>query len=440
MACEGHVCAFAKLPNEAAPKPPTTTETTAAKADDKKKRTEIVFDDIRRRLSLIPAGLDVGEAFISPDGKTAVMIAGAAGQANLYSWSLDETARERPVARQLTTTAGAKADVSFSPDSKEAFYLDAGRIQAVTLDRRETRAVAVTAELDVDFAKEKTIVFDQAWRLLRDHFFDPDFNGVDWKGARAAVEPYIAAARTPDEMRRIASLMIGELNASHLGINGPGGGGGGGGVGHLGVDFDWAQYEKTGTLRITRVIPLGPAALAGLKPDELIVSVDGELTKPPANLDALLENKVNRRTVLGIAKVEGAIVKPSHDVPVLPISMTTERGLRYRQWVDERRAYVARYSLPAITRSLARMMVETFCGTFNVAMSRLASLTLGRKIASSKSNTIGGSRREPSIRSTIAGPIGSTSLYRRMTSNFETWTRDARCRAASSAKPAALAA
>ena len=31
----------------------------------------IVFDDIRQRLSLIPAGLDVGEAFISPDGKTA---------------------------------------------------------------------------------------------------------------------------------------------------------------------------------------------------------------------------------------------------------------------------------------------------------------------------------------------------------------------------------
>ncbi|HVD93708.1 MAG TPA: hypothetical protein VNC21_15535, partial [Vicinamibacterales bacterium] len=150
-----------------------------------KKPVEIVFDNIRQRLSLVPSGLDVGEAFISPDGKTAVLIAGAAGQQNLYSWSLDETAPDRPVAKQLTATAGAKSDVSFTPDSKEVFYLDAGRIQAVALDKREPRAVNVTAELDVDFAKEKTIVFDQAWRLLRDNFFDPAFNGVDWDAARA---------------------------------------------------------------------------------------------------------------------------------------------------------------------------------------------------------------------------------------------------------------
>jgi hypothetical protein len=154
--------------------------------------TEIVFDNIRQRLSLLPTGLEVGEAFISPDGKTVVMIAGAAGQTNLYSWSIDETARERPVAKQLTTTAGAKADVSFTPDSKEVFYLDDGRIQAVTIDNRQTRAVAVTAEMDVDFAQDKTIVFDQAWRLLRDHFFDAAFNGVDWARARETFAPFVA--------------------------------------------------------------------------------------------------------------------------------------------------------------------------------------------------------------------------------------------------------
>jgi tricorn protease len=329
-------------------KPSTVSETETAKSDVKKadeakpaKPVNIVFDDIRQRLSLISSGLDVTEAFISPDGKTVVMIAGAAGQQNLYSWPLDETARERPVAKQLTTTAGAKSDVCFTPDNKEVFYLDDGRIQAVTLEKRETRAVAVTAELDVDFAKEKTIVFDQAWRLLHDHFFDPGFNGVDWTAARAAVEPYVMGARTPDEMRRIASLMIGELNASHLGFNAPPGGGGGGGVGHLGVDFDRAEYEKSGQLKITHVIPLGPAALAGVTPGDVVISVDGEPVRPPANLDALLDNKVNRRTVLAIAQPAG---QSPRDVPVRPVSATTERGLRYRQWVSERRAYVAKAS------------------------------------------------------------------------------------------------
>jgi tricorn protease len=316
-----------------------------AKANDKKpKPVEIVFDDIRQRLSLLPTGLDVGESFVSPDGKTVVMIAGAAGQQNLYSWSIDEAARERPVARQLTTTAGAKADVSFTPDSKEVYYLDDGRVQAVTLDRRETRAVSVTAELDVDFAKEKMIVFDQAWRLLHDQFFDPQFNGVDWEAARATVEPYIAGARTPDEMRRIASLMLGELNASHMGISAPPAGAGAGGVGHLGVDFDRAEYEKSGRLSLARVMPLGPAALAGLHPGDVILAIDGEAIPPQTNVDALLENKVGRRTVLRLGRA-GTNPETAHwEVAVRPISATTERGLRYRQWVAERREYVLKAS------------------------------------------------------------------------------------------------
>jgi C-terminal processing protease CtpA/Prc len=284
------------------------------------------------------------------------MIAGAAGQQNLYSWSLDETARERPVARQLTTTAGAKADVSFTPDSKDVFYLDDGRIQAVTIDRRETRAVSVTAELDVDFAKEKTIVFDQAWRLLRDDFFDARFNGVDWNRARETVLPFIAGSRTPDEMRRITSLMIGELNASHLGISAPpagGAAGAGGGVGHLGLDFDRAEYESTGRLKIAGIVTLGPAALAPVTSAEAsvpraiqrgayLLAVDGEAVGPRVNLDGLLENKTNRRVVLRVAKTasgEGAT-----DVAVRPIAAAAERGLRYRQWVAERRDYVAKAS------------------------------------------------------------------------------------------------
>jgi Tol biopolymer transport system component/C-terminal processing protease CtpA/Prc len=342
--------------DEAAPKPATSTEDTssAAKAgapkpaDPKKVNTDIVFDGIRQRLSLLPIGVDAGSAVISPDGKTVVMIAAAGGQQNLYAWSIDDTARERPVARQLTTTAGGKSDVAFTPDSKEVYYLDDGRVQAVTLDRREVRAVAVTAELDVDFATEKMIVFDQAWRLLREQFFDPAFHGIDWNAARAKVEPYIAGARTPDEMRRIASLMIGELNASHMGINAPGGGGAGGGVGHLGVDFDRAEYEEKGQLRISHVVPLGPAALAGIHQGDVILAVDaayaGAQIFPYANLDALLENKVNRRTVLTINPMTHTLADQSREVAVRPISATTDRGLRYREWVEQKRAYVLKAS------------------------------------------------------------------------------------------------
>src|SRR6185369_4206132 len=109
------------------------------------------------------------------------------------------------------------------------------------------------------------------------------FNGVDWARARQTFAPFVAGARTPDEMRRIASLMIGELNASHLGISAPPAAAGGGGVGHLGLDFDRADYEATGRLTVTGVVTLGPAALAGVKPGEQLVAVDGEAIGPRIN-------------------------------------------------------------------------------------------------------------------------------------------------------------
>jgi tricorn protease len=143
-------------------------------------------------------------------------------------------------------------------------------------------------------------------------------------------------------MRRIAALMIGELNASHLGISAPPGGGGNAG-GLLGLDFDRAEYESNGRLKITGVVPLGPSALgSGIARGDYLLAVDGETLGPRVNLDALLENKVNRRTVLRIAKT--AAGGDARDVAVRPVTAATERGLRYRQWVADRRAYVARAS------------------------------------------------------------------------------------------------
>jgi Tol biopolymer transport system component len=188
----------------------------ASTGDEKKpasKNVEIAFDGLRQRLSLIPAGVDVNSHTISPDGKWLLMGASAEGQINLYIYSMDELSREPAVARQLTSTAGFKSNAQFSPDSKEVFYIEQGRINIVPLDTRNPRQLAVAAEMDVDFSVEKMIVFQQAWSYLKDYFYDPNFHGVDWTQVRAEYEPRVAASRTPDEMRRVLSLMVGELRA-----------------------------------------------------------------------------------------------------------------------------------------------------------------------------------------------------------------------------------
>jgi C-terminal processing protease CtpA/Prc len=316
----------------------------ASPADDKRpaaKPVQVVFDDIRRRLSFLPVGLDVSYQTISSDGKWVALIANAANQANLYLYSLDELSREPAVAKQLTSTSGSKSWAQFTPDNKEIFYIENGRIGVVNLEGK-TRSLAVTAEMDVDFSREKMEVFRQGWSYLRDFFYDPGFHGANWEAVRAEYEPLIAGSRTPDEMRRLLQLMVGELNASHLGAGAPPGGNAPV-TGRIGLRFDRREYETAGRLRVTEVIALSPVAIVGeVKPGDYLLAVDGRAVDQSANLDELLNYKIGRRVSLTISSTADGAVK--REVVVRPVNAATERGLLYRQWVEKNREYVAKAS------------------------------------------------------------------------------------------------
>jgi Tol biopolymer transport system component/C-terminal processing protease CtpA/Prc len=316
---------------------------TAATTTATKPPVNINFEDIRRRLSLVPVGIDVRAQTISPDGKWLLLTGSVLNQTNLYIYPLDELSKDPATARQITSTSGAKREAQFSPDSKEVYFLDQGRIQVVPVEagKGASRSVPVAAELDVDFEQEKMVVFDEAWAYLRDFFNDPTFNGADWPAQHDKFAPYIAGARTPDEARRLTNLMIGELNASHSGM-GPAPTAYGTvapSTGRLGVRFDPAEYEQKGRLRVTTVLPLGAGALAGLKPGDVLLAVDGRPINGSTNLDEVLQYKVGRRTTLRVSSDT-----KEREVVVRPLSRDTEKALDYRQWVEERRAYVAKAS------------------------------------------------------------------------------------------------
>jgi tricorn protease len=321
--------------------PPAAAPAPAAAAGTRNPpATEPVFDNIRRRASIIPLNVDVAAAVISPDGKNLVVSASAAGQQQLWAWSLDEDSPTPPSLRQLTTSTGGKQRIAFSSDSREVWYLEAGRVSAINVESRAARTVAVTGEMDVDFAKEKMEVVRQAHSYMRDNFFDEKMNGSDWNAVGETFRRQVAGARTPDEMRRLLSLMVGELNASHLGATG------GAPVapyaGKLGARYDRAEYEATGKLKVTEIIPLGPLTLVtGVAVGDYILSVDGTPVTARTNLDELLSHKLARRVVLSVASTATGAPR---DVIVRPISTAAEKALLYRSWVEDRRAYVARVS------------------------------------------------------------------------------------------------
>ena len=299
---------------------------------------KIVWDGLRERTTVLPLGLNASAPVITPDGKTLLFIASERGQDNLYSYNLDELADEPPVPKQISASAKPKRDIAVPGDGKTVFYLDGPQVISTPIDTPKPKVVSVAGDMDVDFSKEKRVVFDEAWDVLNRRFYDPNFHGKDWGALRGQYLPYAMGAQTPDELRRVTNLIIGELNASHSGHNRPARGEGSlpsDRVGDLGLRFDRAAYEAGRGLVVSEVVDLGPAAIGGVRVGDLLSSIDGRAIGPRTNLDSLLENKVGKKVVLGVS---------GRNVTVQPVSWSTATGLLYRQWVNERRALVDRVS------------------------------------------------------------------------------------------------
>ncbi|MEO8034942.1 MAG: S41 family peptidase, partial [Acidobacteriota bacterium] len=308
---------------------------TKATAKSGKEPVEIVFDDIRRRVRLLPIGLDVQSQSVSPDGKLLLIVASAAGQDNLYTYSLDELAKEPAVAKQITSTSGSKKAAQWSQDSKDIYYLDDGKAMKLTLESGKTAPISLAATMDVDFDEEKHVLFDEAWSWMRDNFHDPKMNGADWEALRKDLAPRVDAAHTRDEVRRILSLMVGELNASHLGVRSPGSAKRT--TGRLGLRFNRASFERDGRFVISEVIDLSPASVTRkISKGDVLLAVDGVELGASTNLERLLDYKTGKEVRLTLAAPDGS----RRDVNVSPVDLGTEKQLAYRDWVTANRDYV----------------------------------------------------------------------------------------------------
>ena len=307
-----------------------------------KKPVRIDAAGIRERLSLLPVGLDVQAAKISPDGKTLLLTAEVAGHSNLYTWPLDPLSNKPAVATQITTTPGDKRDAQFSGDGKKVFYLDHGSIESLALDgKQKPKKLGVSADMSVDFDTDKIVDFQQAWRWLRNDFHDPNMHGVDWDQVRATYAPLVAAAPTPASLYRLLNQMVGELDSSHSGAREPGHASPV--TGRLGLRFDRAAYEHHGRFRVSDVLPLSPAAVSGkIKPGDYLLAIDGVDLNGSTNLAQRLANTIGDKLHLRIAPNAG----DAHGqvIAVKPVSNQDLGELIYRQWTAENRAYVLKAS------------------------------------------------------------------------------------------------
>jgi tricorn protease len=282
---------------------------------------------------------DEGAARVSPDGKTIIFTAEHEGDSDLYKVRWDGEELER-----LTTKASPEQYV-FDSKGKSVFYLNEdGSIERVSLDGEAGDPVPFTARYTVNLRQRREVVFNEAWRALDLNFYDPDFHGVDWPAQHEKYRPWALEASTDEDFADVVNLMLGELNASHMGYYPPGTRGrataSGDTTGWIGVTYDPAASGPG--LLIDEVLPESPAwrTDAAIQAGERLLGVNGVEISDTTNVFGLFVDTVGERTRLRVQDRAGA----DRTVIVEPVSYRAHRQLRYEEWVRERRRLVEEWS------------------------------------------------------------------------------------------------
>lgn len=196
----------------------------------------------------------------------------------------------------------------------------------------------------VDPRAEWRQMFDENARIMRDHFWRADMDGVDWAAVTDRWRPVLERALTHDDVVDILWETVGELNTSHAYVTPPTPlGNQGRRLGFLGADLSPAADGW----RIDRILPgessdphaRSPLRQAGVgaRAGDVIVAVDGAPVDPVAGPSALLIGAAER-------PVELTLRRDGEDRRVVVVPLADEEVLRYQDWVRSRRAYVAERS------------------------------------------------------------------------------------------------
>ena len=241
--------------------------------------------------------------------------------------------------RTLTSTPGLKRGLTYVPSRDEVWFLESGRIRAVNIETANEHVFETKADIDADFSEDKKAVFAEVWRYINGQFYDPEFHGVNWRAQKERYQPYLKRAQTPGELQRVLSLMLGDLNSSHLGITIRAKFGPAVPVGRLGIRFDAVSQASVGVLRVAEVVAGGPADHAGIRVGDSLLAIDDLDLGPNVNLNEYLAGKVGAEVNLLIDS--GGIRKA---IRTTTIGVVRERELLYEAWIAQNRAYVERVS------------------------------------------------------------------------------------------------
>lgn len=121
--------------------------------------------------------------------------------------------------------------------------------------------------------RDRAEVFEQVWKTVNEKYYDPSFNGTDWKAVRARYAARVEAVKSDDELYQLLQAMVGELRDAHTRVRDP-----------LrrqlfekmeAVTVGLSIAEVEGKPVVASVMPGSEAERAGVEPGMIVRAIDG---------------------------------------------------------------------------------------------------------------------------------------------------------------------
>ncbi|MEU6620687.1 S41 family peptidase [Streptomyces litmocidini] len=275
----------------------------------------------------------LGETFANP--------ADTSGKPTLEHFSITK-ARRSELAKDLDWFA-------VSGDGTRLVVADEGELRAVPATEPGDGDSTVYLDLrrilhEIDPGAEWRQAFDEAGRIVRAYFWEPDMGGVDWTAVLDQYRPLVERVASPDEFADLLREVMGELGTSHAYVTParrnegpphyqrP--------MGLLGANLVPREAGWT----VKRILPgessdskaRSPLAGTGIREGAVLTHVDGRPVDPVTGPYPLLSGTGGTTVELTFTPAEGE--GRARRVAVVPL--IDERPLRYQDWVAKRRAVV----------------------------------------------------------------------------------------------------
>lgn len=225
---------------------------------------------------------------------------------------------------------GDKWTLSAAADNSDAKELKTGDLQ-----------------VRVDPAAEWKQMYHEAWRIVRDFFYDPNYHGLDLQAAEEKYSIYLGGIASREDLNYLFVEMLGELSVGHEFING----GDSPDVKHIPTGLLGADYKiENGRYRFARIYngenwnPGSTAPLTqpgvNVAAGDYLLEVNGRELRSADNLYSYFEMTAGKATILKVGPDPAG--SKAREVTVVPID--NESNLRHLAWVEDNRRTVDRLS------------------------------------------------------------------------------------------------